>query len=369
MKAVITGGGTGGHIYPALAIADKLNKMGWEIEYIGCENSLEEEVLKKTDYNFRSLNVLPLPRKFNFKLFKSVFFSLKAVYNSYKLLKEINPNVVFGTGGYVTGPVLLSGYLRRIPTVIHEQNIYPGVTNKILSYFVDKIAVSNIEASKYFSNRVQDKIIETGNPIREKIVNMERETGIQKLDLKKNYKTLFIMGGSQGAATINNAFINSIEKIMDLNDLQVILITGKNNYKDVVDRIENYINKYRERLKVLSYLDNIEWAFAAADLIIYRAGATGLAEITGRGLPAILVPFPYAAEGHQKVNAKFMEKENAAVMVEDKEFNGEVLYNLLCEIIYDENRLQTMKKNSRKLAKLDADQNIVDIILKLVREE
>lgn len=369
MKAVITGGGTGGHIYPALAIADKLNKMGWEIEYIGCEDSLEEDVLKKTDYNFRKLNVLPLPRKINFKLFKSVFFSLKAVYNSYKLLKELNPDVVFGTGGYVTGPVLLSGYLRRIPTVIHEQNIYPGVTNKILSYFVNEIAVSNIEASKYFSKRVQNKIIETGNPIREKIVEVKRETGIQKLGLNKDYKTLFIMGGSQGAKTINNAFIDAIEKIMDLNDLQVVLITGKKNYENVVGKIENYIKEYNERLKVLSYLDNIEWAYAAADLIIYRAGATGLAEITGRGLPAILVPFPYSAEGHQKVNAKFMEKENAAVMVEDQAFNGDILYKLLNEILYDENRLKAMKQNSKKLAKLDADQNIVDIILDLVREE
>ncbi|MCF8000943.1 MAG: undecaprenyldiphospho-muramoylpentapeptide beta-N-acetylglucosaminyltransferase [Halanaerobiales bacterium] len=369
MKAVITGGGTGGHIYPALSIADKLNKRGWEIEYIGCGDSLEEDVLLKTDYSFRSLNVLPLPRKVNLKLFKSIFVSLKAVYSSYKLLKEINPDVVFGTGGYVTGPVLLSGYLSKIPTVIHEQNIYPGVTNKILSYFVNKIAVSNIEASKYFNDRVQDKIIETGNPIREKIVNIKRETGIKKLGLNKDYKTLFIMGGSQGAKTINNAFIESIEKIMDLNNLQVIMITGKRNYKNVINKIESYTNKYNDRLKVMSYLDNIEWAYAAADLIIYRAGATGLAEITGRGLPAILVPYPYSAEGHQKTNAKFMEKENAAVMVEDSKFNGDTLYKLLCEILFNDSRLKEMRQNSKNLAKLDADQNIVDIILDLVREE
>ena len=369
MKAVITGGGTGGHIYPALSIADKLNKRGWDIEYIGCENSLEEEILMKTDYTFRSLKVLPLPRKVNFKLFKSIFFSLKAVYSSYKLLKEINPDVVFGTGGYVTGPVLLSGYLSKIPTVIHEQNIYPGVTNKILSYFVNKIAVSNIEASKYFSDRVQEKIIETGNPIRAKIVNVKRETGIKKLGLHKDFKTLFIMGGSLGATTINNAFIESIDKIMELNDLQVVMITGKNNYQKVVNKIKSYINKYNDRLKVLSYLDNIEWAYAAADLIVYRAGATGLAEITGRGLPAILVPYPYSAEGHQKANAKFMEKKNAAVMVEDVKFNGNKLYKLLSEILYNNNKLKTMKQNSKNLAKLDADQNIVDIILDLVREE
>lgn len=369
MKALITGGGTGGHIYPALSVADKLNNMGWKIVYIGCENSIEQDILEKTEYKFSKLNVLPLPRKVNFKLFKSIFFSLKAVYKSYKLLKRIEPDVVFGTGGYVTGPVLLSGYLRRIPTVIHEQNIYPGITNKILSYFVDKIAVNNIEAAQYFSGKVQGKIIETGNPIRNKIVDTRRETGINKLGFNKNYKTLFIMGGSQGAETINNAFINSIDKIIDLSDLQVILITGKTNYRNVVDNIENYINKYSKRIKVLSYLDNIEWAYAAADLIIYRAGATGLAEITGRGLPAILVPFPYSAESHQMVNAKFMENENAAVMVKDKEFNGDILYKLVKEILYDEKRLQAMRKNSKNLAKLDADQNIVDIILNLLREE
>jgi UDP-N-acetylglucosamine--N-acetylmuramyl-(pentapeptide) pyrophosphoryl-undecaprenol N-acetylglucosamine transferase len=212
MKVLITGGGTGGHIYPALSVADKLKDKGWDVEYVGSPNSLEEEILKSTDYSFHPIEVLPLPRKINLQLFKSLFVSLKAVYNSYKLINKINPDVIFGTGGYVTGPVLLSAFFHRIPTVIHEQNIYPGITNKILSYFVSKIAVTNIGAKKYFSQRVQSKIVETGNPIRKEIVQTDKITGIDKLRLSLNKKTLFIMGGSQGSETINNAFSESAEK-------------------------------------------------------------------------------------------------------------------------------------------------------------
>lgn len=369
MKAVITGGGTGGHIYPALSVADKLNEEGWEICYLGSPNSLEADILSNTDYSFREIDVIPLPRKISFKLLKSVLVSIKAVYKSYKILGKIKPDIVFGTGGYVTGPILLGAYLRRIPTVIHEQNIYPGITNKLLSFFVNKIAVNNIEAAKYFNDNIKNKIIETGNPIRKSIIETPREEGIKELGLNKDYKTLFIMGGSQGSATINNAMVESIEKVMELKDIQVILITGKKNYEKVLEDLKNKTEKYDDRFKILPYLNNIEYAYAAADLIIYRAGATGLAEITGRGLPAILIPFPYSAEGHQEINAKFMEDNGAAVMVEDEKFNGEILFDLVKKILLDEEKLERMKKNSNKLSKLKASQNIVEIVESQLREE
>lgn len=369
MKAVISGGGTGGHIYPALAVADSLNKKGWEIEYIGSSDSLEKEIISNTEYNFEEIRVLPLPRKLNFKLLKAIFYSIKAVINSYRLIKNMNPDIVFGTGGYVSGPVVLGAFLKGIPTVIHEQNIYPGVTNKLLSHIVNRIAVNNIEASKYFSRRVRDKLVETGNPIREAIIETSRQKGISELNLNPEYKTLFIMGGSQGSETLNNAVINSIEGLMDLNDIQIIFITGKKNYQRVVRKLKDKPKLYEDRLKIKPYLDNIEWAYAAADLIVYRAGATGIAEITGRGLPAILVPFPHSAEDHQKINAKFMEKENAAVMVEDEKFNGDKLFELASEILLDEKKLRQMSKNSKNLSILNADQNILKIIEDEVRED
>ena len=369
MKALITGGGTGGHIYPALSVADKLSEKDWEIEYVGNTDSLEEDIIDGTDYEFHSVQVLPLPRSLNFDLFKSIFISLKAVITSYKLIKKIKPNVVFGTGGYVTGPVLLAAYLNRIPTVIHEQNIYPGITNKLLAFFVNKIAVNNIEAARYFTGKAKNKIIETGNPIRSEIINTSKEEGIKKLDLKDEYKTLFIMGGSQGSETINKALVDAIDDVMNIDKLQIILITGKNNYEDVVNQLKDKTKKYEKRLMIMPYLNNIEWAYAAADLIIYRAGATGIAEITGRGLPAILIPFPYSAEGHQEVNAKFMEENGAAVMVDDEKFDGDVLFKLVNEIFADEKRLSEMGKKSKKLSKLKASQNIVEIIENQVREE
>lgn len=369
MKAVITGGGTGGHIYPALSVADKLNEKKWQIEYIGNADSLEADIVRDTDYSFNKIEVLPLPRRINFQLFKSIYISLKAVYQSYRLIKKIKPDIVFGTGGYVTGPVILAAYLNGIPTVIHEQNIYPGVTNKVLSWFVTKIAVNNIEAAQYFKKKIRHKIVETGNPIRKEIISTSKEEGLEKLGLNKDYKTLFIMGGSQGSATINNAITNSIEQVMTLDKLQVILITGKDNYQNVIKKLDKKVDKYKNKFKMIPYLNNIEWAYAAADLIIYRAGATGLAEITGRGLPAILIPFPYSAEGHQEINAKFMEDNKAAVMVEDDEFNGEILYKLVKEILSDRERLDRMSKNSKNLSKLNASQNIVEIIENQVEGE
>ncbi|MDZ7672178.1 MAG: UDP-N-acetylglucosamine--N-acetylmuramyl-(pentapeptide) pyrophosphoryl-undecaprenol N-acetylglucosamine transferase [Halanaerobiales bacterium] len=222
--------------------------------------------------------------------------------------------------------------------------------------------MTNIGAKKYFSQRVQSKIVETGNPIRKEIVQTDKITGINKLRLSLNKKTLFIMGGSQGSETINNAFSESAEKLLKNDHLQIIIITGKNNYEDFIDKNKDIIDNYSERLKVMPYLNNIEWAYAAADLIIYRAGATGLAEITGCGLPAILVPYPYSAEGHQKYNAEFMEKNDAAVMVEDMHFKGEKLYSLVNNIIFNDNRLKEMSKNSKKLANINASENIADII-------
>lgn len=362
MKALITGGGTGGHIYPALSVADELKDRGWDIEYVGSSNSLEEEILKNTEYTFYPIKVLPLPRSINLKLIKSILTSIKAFFKSYKLIKQAQPDIIFGTGGYVTGPILLSAFFQKIPTIIHEQNIYPGITNKILSFFVSKIAVTNIDAKNYFNERVRNKIIETGNPIRKKIVQTDRITGIKNLNLSLNKKTLLIMGGSQGSETINNAFSNTGDSLLNNDNLQVIIITGKDNYNDFINKNENIINKYSNRLKVLSYLNNIEWAYAAADLIIYRAGATGLAEITGCGLPAILVPYPFSAEDHQKYNAKFMEKSGAAIMVEDKYFTGDKLNEIVNDIIFDDNKLKNMSINSKKLANINASDKIANLI-------
>lgn len=366
MKTVITGGGTGGHIYPALSVADKLNLNGWEIIYIGSQDSLEERIVSGTEYRFENIDVLPLPRKINIDLFRSIYISFKAVIKSYKLLKKIDPDLVFGTGGYVTGPILLGAFFNGIPTVIHEQNIYPGITNKLLSYFVSKVAVNNLKAAEYFPKVAKKKMIETGNPIRDSILKTDREFSLKKFKLNPNYKTLFIMGGSQGSQTLNQAFLEVVNELTNFNDLQIILITGPNNYNQVIDNIEN---NDCNKLLIFSYLNNIEDAYAVADLIVYRAGATGLAEITALGIPAVLVPYPYSAEGHQEVNAKFLEESNAAVMVKDQDFNGKMLLKLVKDILYDEKRLKEMSKNSKNLAKLNASDKLVDIIESLVWEE
>ncbi|MGM0411558.1 MAG: UDP-N-acetylglucosamine--N-acetylmuramyl-(pentapeptide) pyrophosphoryl-undecaprenol N-acetylglucosamine transferase, partial [Bacillota bacterium] len=198
MKAVITGGGTGGHIYPAIAIALNLREKGWDILYLGSKNSLEENIAKEWNINFIGVNVAPLPRNLSLKIFKSLGINFKGLYQAKKIIKKYDIDIVFGTGGFVAGPVVLAAYLGGIPTIIHEQNVYPGITNKLLSYISEKIAVNFIDSKKYFPKKAKNKLIETGIPVRDKIFNIEKEKAIDYFNFDLTKKTLLIFGGSQG---------------------------------------------------------------------------------------------------------------------------------------------------------------------------
>ncbi|MGM0436874.1 MAG: undecaprenyldiphospho-muramoylpentapeptide beta-N-acetylglucosaminyltransferase [Bacillota bacterium] len=369
MKAIITGGGTGGHIYPALAVALELKNKGWKILYIGSKNSLEKDITQEWDIEFKGIDVAPLPRKFNFKLITSLVSNLKGLYQSRKTIKKFKPDLVFGTGGFVAGSVVLAGFLSRKPTIIHEQNVYPGVTNKILSKFSDKIAINFKEAKKFFPNKIRNKIIYTGNPVREIILQTKRSEGIKYFNFKSSAKTVLIFGGSQGAESINKSVAEVYKYIIENNNLQLIHITGKNNYKEVI----NYLKEKEIKLdncpgiRIISYLEHMEYAYAAADLVISRAGATALSEITAKGLAAILIPYPYATGDHQKFNAQFLADNDAAIIIEEEKINEKFLLQNFKNIINDELLLNKMSENSNKLGEKKAVKKIVNEIEKLVK--
>ncbi|MEJ6950935.1 undecaprenyldiphospho-muramoylpentapeptide beta-N-acetylglucosaminyltransferase [Natronospora cellulosivora (SeqCode)] len=371
MKAIISGGGTGGHIYPALAVAKALKEKGWDILYIGSKGGLESDVVPREDINYREINVAPLIRKISPKLITATFKTSIGLLESFKIIKSYKADIVLGTGGFVAGPVVLAASLMNIPTIIHEQNVYPGFTNKLLAKRVNFIALNFEDAKKYFPKNTKAEYLLTGNPIRSIILETERKEGIKKMNLSTEKKTILVFGGSQGAMSINNAILDVYKNYLNKNKRsipQIIHITGKKNYKQVLEKIKSEginINKL-DNYKIMPYLSEMEYAYAVADLIVSRAGATGLAEITAKGIPAILVPYPHAAENHQEHNARTLEKNKAAKVLLDSDLNGETLFREIDNLINDDTKLNIMSENSKKLGKINARDMIVEAIEKLM---
>lgn len=362
MRAVITGGGTGGHIYPALAIADELKNKGWDILYLGSDHRMEAEIVPESGYDFRSLSVRPLPRTISIKIFSAIYYNLKAFLTALKIIKNFEADIVIGTGGFVAGPVVLAGALLRKKTLIHEQNAYPGITNKLLARFVDIVCLNFAEAEKHLSINSKEKIRITGNPVRKKIINVDQELAYKKLDLSRNLKTILITGGSLGAEIINNNLIK-VYKYALKNEIQLVHLTGKKNYDAVIKRLKNNNLDHKNSLvKVIPYLKEMEYALAAADIIIARAGATGLAEITSCGIASILIPFAAAAEDHQLFNAKTLAANNAAVIIEEKELNQDLLLKKLREIIENNKKLVSMSQSAAAMTQKNSLEKIINLI-------
>lgn len=366
MKAIITGGGTGGHIYPALAVAIELKNRGWKILYIGAKNSLEKDIAGEWNIDFKGVDVAPLPRKLSFQLINSLISNLKGFFQSKKIIKNFQADLVFGTGGFVSGAVVLAGFFSQKRTMIHEQNVYPGITNKISSKFTDRIAINFKDAEKHFSTK--KKIIHTGNPVRPQILETKRKEGIDYFNFSSSSKTVLVFGGSQGAKSINKSLAKIYRYVIEQENIQLIHITGKSNYKSVISYLKNkgLTVKDHNEIKLTSYLEHMEYAYAAADLVISRAGATALSEITARGLASILIPYPYATGDHQKYNAQFLTKNGAAKMIEESNLNEKILLKTFKEIINDEFLLKKMEEKSFNLGNKRAVKIIADEIEGLV---
>ncbi len=359
-RIIFAAGGTGGHIYPAIAVANELKKLNPSIKilFIGAKGKLEEKIVPNSAYELKTIDVQGFYRSLNLKNVSSAIKLIKALTQSKKILKEFKPEIVFGTGGYVSGPVLKSANSLRIPTAVQEGNYYPGITVKMLAPKAEKV-ILNFEASQKYLKR-KDNIAITGYPVRENLIKYSIEDARKYFGLDINRKTLFTFGGSQGAASINNALLNCFENLTNCN-INIIWQTGERDYEKINDSV-----KANQSVKVFKYINDIDYAYSASDLIVCRAGISTVTELAAFGCASVLVPYPRAAENHQEKNANALVEKDAAEMLKDSMLN-EKLEQKITELINDNKKLDEMKKNIKQFADIKAASKIADMLTKLVR--
>lgn len=367
MKVILSGGGTGGHIYPALTIADQIKALrpDTEITFVGTRQGLEKDIIPRYGYKLEFIEVAGFKRSLSFDTLRSGVKLMQGLKDAYSLLNRLKPDLVIGTGGYVCGPILFLAALKGIPACIQEQNAMPGVTNKILARYVKKVFLGYGEAEKYFGG--SSKKIFTGNPIRSEIMQNKRKDAIVELGLNPSKKTILVSGGSRGARSINNAMQYVERELSGRSDVQVLHATGEVNYEFYMSEIKKG-GLLEDNIIIRPYLHNMPMALAAADLAVFRAGAIGLAELAAKGVPAILVPYPYATANHQEFNAKAVEAAGAAKVILDKDLTGENLLEEIEKLLISDNGLQAMKKAAKSLGRPDAAAEIAQQALNMVRK-
>lgn len=365
MKVILSGGGTGGHIYPALSIADEILKQhkNAQILYIGKKDSLEEELVTRKGLNFKPVRVSPLPRKsINFKSIKSIKTLMQGMKDSFKILKEFKPDAIIGTGGYVCAPILLAGQMKGYPTIVQEQNAYPGKTNRLLGKKAKLIALSFPEAEKYFPDHVRK--VMAGNPVREVFNEMTEDTATAKVEEELSISPLPLIlsfGGSGGQESTNDAVLTMMHD-HPTPPFRLLHVTGKAHYEEFMSKLPEEVD--HDRYIIRDYLYDIPAFIKASDLVITSSSAMALAEISVSGRPAILIPKAYTAGNHQYHNALSYQDAGAAVMIEESELTGERLYGEIKTLVEDREKLQDMSKATHKLA----HKNAAEIIVKNIEQ-
>ena len=350
----ITGGGTGGHIYPAVAVADYLHKEGNQIYYIGNPQNLEFEIVK--DYPFLPVDIHGMPRKISFELVKWSIQLFFAVIKSIGYIKKYNPDLIFGTGGYVSAPSLIAAKLLGKPFVMHDCDAIPGLVTRKLAPYAKGVSLAFEKAKQYIKN---DNCKINGNPIRQEFITLTKEDARKNLGLD-NKITLCVMGGSQGAKTINNATIDAIKTLRTKYDIQIIFQTGKKNFEEAKSKLETVYPEYKgdKNLIFAPYFENMVTILKASDIAVSRAGSLSISELCASEIATIFVPYPHAAADHQRKNARVMESNKAGIYIEDAEINPQILISTLSELIEDTDKLFAMQKASKSLAKLDGIEEI-----------
>ncbi len=362
IKALISGGGTGGHIFPAIAIANALKAEipSAEIRFVGAKGKMEMQKVPQAGYPIDGLWISGLKRELTLTNLSFPFKVISSLLGAYRIIKAFRPDVVIGTGGYASGPTLrVAGWL-GIPTMVQEQNSFPGITNKMLAGKANAIFTAYDGMEQYFP---KDKIHQTGNPIRREMIdiNGKKEKACQFFNLDPNLKTLFVVGGSQGSRSINLAIEANLSQLDQLG-IQIVWQTGTNFLLTATRAIEN--GGY-SRFKAVDFIKDMDLAYAAADVVVSRAGAMAIAELAATGKPTIFIPLPTAAEDHQRHNAEALVKHNAAIMVADKEANTK-LASSIADLINDAVKCNTLSTNILKLAKPDADATIANKIIEIL---
>ncbi|MDD2482553.1 MAG: undecaprenyldiphospho-muramoylpentapeptide beta-N-acetylglucosaminyltransferase [Lutispora sp.] len=363
MKVIIAGGGTGGHIYPAVAIARGIigKHKEADILFVGTERGMENSIIPREGFSFGKIKVRGFMRKVTFQNVIAIKENMVSFIECRKIIKNFKPDIVIGTGGYVCGTMLMTAALLGIPTLIHEQNAFPGVTNRILSRFVDKIALTFSEASSFFYQK--NKIVVTGNPLRNEITKISTEEGKETLGFDTQKPLLLIIGGSRGAKSINENSMLIAADCEKNKEYQLLHMTGESQFQSVISIYEkNGVPYDSAHLKVTPYIHNAPYALAGADLIISRCGAGLISEITVLGKPSILIPYPYATDNHQEYNARALEKCGAANVILERDLNKSVLLSEVKNLFEHNNHMNNMSINSKKLGKPNATSDIVAMV-------
>ena len=358
-KVIISGGGTGGHIFPAIAIADCLKKRypQAEILFIGAKNRMEMDRVPKAGYPIEGLWISGIKRELSLDNLSFPFKLISSMINARKILKRFKPDVVIGVGGFASGPTMKTAASMNIPIVIQEQNSYPGITNKIVAKKAAKICVAYDNMEKWFP---KDKIVLTGNPLRNNIVPMNdrRDEGVKFFGLNPEKKTILLVGGSQGALGINKGISAQLAAFKE-NDYQLIWQTGNHYYDKAVQEVKE--NGLQDRIKCTVFIDRMDLAYAAADVVISRAGAMSISELSLLNKAVVFVPLPTAAEDHQTKNAMSLVNANAAMMVKNSETEKELL-PVVFDLLKNIGKQNDMKNNIAKFARPNAAEDIVDQI-------
>lgn len=367
LTVVVSGGGTGGHVYPAIAIADELTD-DVDIEkviYIGCPDSLEEKVAAEHEFDFLPIRITGMPRKASFKFLKWLYMLNRAVLDVLGYLLYVKPDVVFATGGYVSGPVLIASLILDVPYVIHEADAYPGIVNRKMSAWATGISVAFEQAKDYMKSKAVNVL---GNPLRSTIGEFKRSEAAIFLDIDPEKQTLLVLGGSQGAKKINDAVIEILPDLLETKQLQIIHQCGPKNYDEI------YKNLSRDVLENPAYVlrgffDDLAVPLACADFAVSRAGSMTLSELTACMIPSILVPYPYAAADHQRKNARYMLDSGAALFLENDECTGENLLNYIDAMVDTVDKLDYMRLACGRISRKHASEDIVELIKKAAKLE
>lgn len=357
---LIAGGGTGGHLFPGVAVAEEFLKRNRKnsILFIGTERGLEGKILPDMGFQLRTINVEGIKGKGLMKSIGASFKIPQSLAQSWMIIREFCPDIAVGVGGYASGPAVITAHFMGIKTAIAEQNAIPGTTNRILGRFVDRAFLTFPETKIWFS---EEKAVVTGNPIREGFSKVERKT--ERIDSRF---TLLIFGGSQGAHTINRAVLDSVKHLKEIKDkLKIIHQTGN----DDLEWVTEVYTDCEMDAEVLPFIDDMASAYRSADLLICRAGATTIAEITASGKAAILVPFPFATGDHQTENARILADAGAAEMIPERGLSGELLAEVIRRFYRDTSAIGKMEEKSASLGNVQAAADIVDECLALVQKD
>ena len=355
MKILIAGGGTGGHVYPGVAVAEQLKRRhpDTEVMFVGTRRGLEAVAVPEAGFPIRFVLTRGFPRRAWWRWPGAILANVVGLVQSMWVVMAEKPDVVLGTGGYVSGPVALAAVLLGRRLVLQEQNSVPGLANRLLARIADEVHLSFTESRAYFARK--DNLRITGNPVRAFILSGERDAGLRHFGLVEGRPTVFVFGGSRGARRINEAALEAMRLLNGRVDVQFILQTGREDYEEAGRRVA------AEKLpaRVLPFLREIHLAYAAADLLVCRSGAMTLAEIAACGTPAILVPYPFAAHNHQEINAANLVERGAATLILDRELTGDRLAREIAHLLADRQLLRRMSAHARTFARLDAAERLV----------